>query len=165
MPGRISRMVAALREPAPQTAYVQLVNLGALSVVSGTGATTSPYKKAAPKKQNTYGRPIFVFQPFGVIAAAGQNGHAYLEVAPATADGSTPGDAAFLKVSEVGCRNNLATGTGGTGFVGGTANIAPSATLCAPVPTGAWYRLTTEQITNYNEPSWVYVSAATVVLL
>lgn len=138
-----------------------IANLGVL-----TQFAAAPTRKTATvKRQHTGPRPVLIMQPMGIIAAPGANGHCYFEVAPPTADNVAPADAAFIKQGEIGMRDNFAAGTGGSGFTGGVANLAPSGAPFGVVRPGGWYRMTTEQINGYNEPTWVYVAAPTFITL
>lgn len=74
----------------------------------------------------------------GVLAAPGQNGHIYLEVAP------PPGED-WTTWSYVACRNEA----------GATANIAHGSTLVAIVPPGWHYRLRTHTVRGFAEPTWI----------
>lgn len=142
---------------SPRVGYssFNLPVLGA-PVVSGSPAVS---KRTTVKQQNQIGRPIFLSAMVGVIAAPGQNGHVYLEVAgPSTA---SPDDAAFTRVAGVACRNNQ----NGTTVIAGGPNIANGAPLAAPIPDGGWYRLTSESIANYTEPTYAYVGQATFIAL
>lgn len=138
-----------------------LANLGTFDQYA-----SNPIKRATVKRQNSVGRPLLLCCPVGVIAAPGQNGHMYLEIAgPEATVGATPPDANFYPTGEVGMRNNQAAGTGGAGHTGGTPNLAPSASLYGIIPVNGWYRLRTEQINGYNEPSWVYIGAPSFQIL
>ena len=95
--------------------------------------------------RNQVGKDILLNVEGAVVSDPGENGHLYLEVAPAKADG-TPGT--FLKVAYVACRNTAAS----------TGQIACGGTLTSMVPVGGYYRLTLVTAAGYKTPDFVYDS-------
>jgi hypothetical protein len=92
--------------------------------------------------RNKTGKPILVNIDGGVVSDPGENGHLYLEVAAARADG-TPYP--FQRVAYVACRNTAAA----------TAQIGCGGTLSGIVPVGGFYRLTLVTAANYKTPDYV----------
>jgi hypothetical protein len=93
--------------------------------------------------KNTTGQGILITMRGGIVSDPGENGHLYLEVAPALASG---GPGTFTRSAYAACRNRPAA----------TAQIGCGSTLMGVVPAGGYYRLTFETVTGWQTPAYVY---------